>query len=395
MHESSKNFNDRDKQRLECAAAATAATVEVTPSALRIPTGEPLNMFGPVAWTAFFVEFLYGDATPGLQRDREVLYEEWCQCLLSREELQHSMPDDEEQYVASSPSRFVRPEILACMHDGRRRLGMLTGARTYLSRKGFAQDLKLLGRATVDDIIAAQRSVGDASASEAMNRPDLRQSVRVSLKGLLFATANVPGTEGYRVRQRHLGNAMNVLFSPCVLFITLNFADTRSPIVLMLDEGTNPEQYVSALVRGTAKAVSAEAKFKAGSAWVLTMDTKSDIRYISGPMKMVVSLSAPATVAEASAEEEKRLASSLLPKFSVADSVVINTDGMYCDMIGIVKDMSERRPVKDSRDACTMTLVDNSSTSAGKVAAIDITLFQDAKANYDILAEERKPSAKL
>eukprot|EP00439_Symbiodinium_sp_Y106_P040877 s403_g5.t1 len=125
------------------------------------------------------------------------------------------------------------------------------------------------------------------------------------------------------------------------------------------------------------------------------MDTKSDIRYISGPMKMVVSLSAPATVAEASAEEEKRLASSLLPKFSVADSVVINTDGMYCDMIGIVKDMSERRPVKDSRDACTMTLVDNSSTSAGKVAAIDITLFQDAKANYDILAEERKPSAKL
>ena len=237
MHESSKNFNDRDKQRLECAAAATAATVEVTPSALRIPTGEPLNMFGPVAWTASFVEFLYGDATPGLQRDREVLYEEWCQCLLSREELQHSMPDDEEQYVASSPSRFVRPEILACMHDGRRRLGMLTGARTYLSRKGFAQDLKLLGRATVDDIIAAQRSVGDASASEAMNRPDLRQSVRVSLKGLLFATANVPGTEGYRVRQRHLGNAMNVLFSPCVLFITLNFADKRSPIVLMLDEG--------------------------------------------------------------------------------------------------------------------------------------------------------------
>ena len=170
MHESSKNFNDRDKQRLECAAAATAATVEVTPSALRIPTGEPLNMFGPVAWTASFVEFLYGDATPGLQRDREVLYEEWCQCLLSREELQYSMPDDEEQYVASSPSRFVRPEILACVHDGRRRLGMLTGARTYLSRKGFAQDLKLLGRATVDDFIAAQRSVGDASASEAMKR---------------------------------------------------------------------------------------------------------------------------------------------------------------------------------------------------------------------------------
>ena len=64
--------------------------------------------------------------------------------------------------------------------------------------------------------------------------------------------------------------------------------------------GTNPEQYVSALVRGTARAVSAEAKFKAGSAWVLTktvLDTKSDIRYISGPMKMVVSLSAPTTVA--------------------------------------------------------------------------------------------------
>ena len=162
--------------------------------------------------------------------------------------------------------------------------------------------------------------------------------------------------------------------------------------------GTNPEQYVSALVRGTARAVSAEAKFKAGSAWVLTktvLDTKSDIRYISGPMKMVVSLSAPTTVAEASAEEEKRLAGSLLPKFSVADSVVINADGMYFDMIGIVKDMSERRPVKDSREACTMTLVDDSSTSAGKVAAIDITLFQDAKANYDIIAEGKKALGKV
>ena len=54
---------------------------------------------------------------------------------------------------------------------------------------------------------------------------------------LLFATSSVPGTEGYRVRQRHLGFSINLLFNPCVLFSTLPIANTRSPIVLLLDDG--------------------------------------------------------------------------------------------------------------------------------------------------------------
>ena len=39
------------------------------------------------------------------------------------------------------------------------------------------------------------------------------------------------------MRQRHLGFSINLLFNPCVLFSTLPIASTRSPIVLLLDDG--------------------------------------------------------------------------------------------------------------------------------------------------------------
>ena len=47
-------------------------------------------------------------------------------------------------------------------------------------------------------------------------------------------TATVPLTEGNKMKLRHQGFALSIYFAPLKLFLTTNFADTYSPITLML-----------------------------------------------------------------------------------------------------------------------------------------------------------------
>lgn len=229
-----KNLTSAVQQQLEQVAAEADGSKAADPKALLVPTGKPLSMFSPEAWTCSFPEFFFGDGTPGLARSEPLLIEELFACLQTREELEYTLPEDDIPYTAQSPNRFVRPDILACMHDTKRRLGIITGARACLSRTGFKADVVNMAKVTVQDFLAASNT---ASASDALADSTLADSAKACLKSLLFATATVPGTEGYRVRQRHLGVNMNLLFNPCVLFFTLNFSDTRSPIVVKINQG--------------------------------------------------------------------------------------------------------------------------------------------------------------
>ena len=145
------------------------------------------------------------------------------------------MPGGETKYIAASPNRFVKPEILAFMHDGRRRLGMMAGAKACMNRSGFNLDVKNLAKTTVEDFVGAITTF--ETAHDALSSSVPSDPAKACLKALIFSTAAVPGTEGYRIRQRHFGLGLNLLFNPCVLFFTLNLVDTRSPIVLQLDEG--------------------------------------------------------------------------------------------------------------------------------------------------------------
>ena len=229
-----RNLSSAVQQQLEQIAAEVDGSQAGTKNALLIPTDKPLSMFAPEAWTCSFPEFFFGDATPGLPRSTPLLIEELFAALQIREELEYSLPEDAFPYNAKSPNRFVRSDILALMHDTKRRLGIITGARACLSRAGFRADVANMAKITVEDFLAASNA---ATASDALVDPTVSDSAKACLKSLLFATAAVPGTEGYRVRQRHLGVSMNILFNPCVLFFTLNFSDTRSPIFLKLDSG--------------------------------------------------------------------------------------------------------------------------------------------------------------
>ena len=52
-------------------------------------------MFSPGFWSAFDpVAFPYGDGVFGLEREAKLTYDEWCRCLMAREELEYEVPDD-------------------------------------------------------------------------------------------------------------------------------------------------------------------------------------------------------------------------------------------------------------------------------------------------------------
>ena len=62
-------------------------------------------------------------------------------------------------------------------------------------------------------------------------------SVEKALRTLMFSAATVPLTDGYKMRLRHIGHAMNIIFGPLTTFSTHNFADTYSPLLRVLCEG--------------------------------------------------------------------------------------------------------------------------------------------------------------
>jgi len=235
LHQATQNFTPAMQQELETASAQLDSSVTPDSEALKIATGAPLNAYHPQTWAAAFVEFFYGDGTPGLNRQTPLLFEEWASCLQEREELEYQVPSDRTIYKTRSPNRWVKPEILAMLHDGQRRLKMFAGAKACVNRAGFHLDVRNIAKATVDDFIGAVGAFDSAHDALASDAPS--ESARACLRALLFATASVPGTEGYRIRQRHFGLGLNLLFNPCTLFFTLNLADTRSPIVLQLDQG--------------------------------------------------------------------------------------------------------------------------------------------------------------
>ena len=64
--------------------------------------------------------------------------------------------------------------------------------------------------------------------------PDVPENLREALRQVLFATVKVPFTDGYRRKLRHEGHNLNAVHGPLKLFVTANFADVYSPVLLSM-----------------------------------------------------------------------------------------------------------------------------------------------------------------
>ena len=134
-----------------------------------------------------------------------------------------------------------------------RRLRLLKGTRATVGRKGFGTDLQILADASAEDFMEALNIAkpGDCIGS-AISRPGMPAKVKTALRTLLLSTSDVPGTEGRKTALRFDGHANNLKFGAASFFVTPNFADTYSPLVLQLHEGPGKQSHLD--IRGGAVA---------------------------------------------------------------------------------------------------------------------------------------------
>ena len=127
----------------------------------------------------------------------------------------------------------------------KRRLRLLKGTRAAIGRKGFGTDLQILSEASAEDFLEALNIAKPSDCiGSAISRPGMPAKVKTALRTLLLSTSDVPGTEGRKTALRFNGHGNNLKFGAASFFVTPNFADTYSPLVLQLHEGPGKQSHL-------------------------------------------------------------------------------------------------------------------------------------------------------
>jgi len=221
---------------------------------LNIKAGAPLDMFDPFSWVYSFVEFFYGDCLPADPRRKVALsFEQVFRCLTLREELQYSLPTDQELYRARAMSRWDTPLFALVFGSTLRSLQLLQTSKLSFLRtdnaETFNADLRAIAEATAEEFeqeLAYQSHGGAKTLLELFADPQSKKrnpKLHTALKHLFMQTAVVPLTEGNKMKMRHMSFSTSLYFGPLKLFMTTNFADTYSPLVLKL-YGAGEAQFV-------------------------------------------------------------------------------------------------------------------------------------------------------
>ena len=82
------------------------------------------------------------------------------------------------------------------------------------------------------------------SIGSACSRPGMPAKGKTALRTLLLSTSDVPGTEGRKTALRFDGHGNNLKFGASSFFVTPNFADTYSPLVVQLHEGPGKRSHL-------------------------------------------------------------------------------------------------------------------------------------------------------
>ena len=131
---------------------------------------------------------------------------------------------------------------------------ILQSIGAVFGRKGYETDLKQIANARTEDCIEAlcgNAKKNDSAAKPSRQRclnqlayaPDVPENLRKALRQVLFAQVKIPFTDGYRRKARHEGHNLNAVHGPLKLFMTANFADVYSPVLLSMllaDSSGNP-----------------------------------------------------------------------------------------------------------------------------------------------------------
>ncbi len=214
-----------------------------------VPTGdEPVSMFSPGFWSSFDpIAFPYGDGVFGLERDVELTYEQWCRCLMDREELDYGLPGEIASPPASAspsdasstlPRWRANPDLLTAQYCLWRRKKYIQQTRLFVRRQRYGDTLHSLARVTPEELYSAVGILGrGAGLKEALSNPNVSSNVKQALRAMLISNATIVGSDAHRTTLRHISSSYRLLFGPPLVFMTPNIADTRSLLVSLHYEG--------------------------------------------------------------------------------------------------------------------------------------------------------------
>eukprot|EP00959_Pyramimonas_sp_CCMP1952_P274159 5730646-Pyramimonas_sp.AAC.1 len=211
-------------------------------------------MFSPGFWSAFDpIAFPYGDGVFGLEREAKLTYDEWCRCLMAREELEYEVPDDgpapdSAQAPASSESPVPRwrrhADLLTAQYCLWRRKAIIKSARYFVRTQRLGESIADLAALTPEELTHAVAVLGrEAGLKDALSSPAVPQNVKSALRSMLLSNAHVVGSDAHRTTLRHISASYTRLFGPPLVFTTPNIADTRNLMVSLMYEGADVQRW--------------------------------------------------------------------------------------------------------------------------------------------------------
>ena len=233
------------QEEVERQATAALRQPTATPTTLKVSPGAPMSQFDPSTWVACFVEFFYGDCAPNLERPTKIGWRRLFNYLMNREELEYHLKGDSSRYVASTHSRWDTPEFAEVFVDTLRKIQTFQSTKGFWEKHGssFAADLRTIAKATDKEFQAFQANLRQEAMAQgipalvAQAKSQQMPEVQKVLQHMLMHTTNVCFTEGRKMAERHEGSALNLAFGAFGSFYTANFADTYSPLTVLLSKG--------------------------------------------------------------------------------------------------------------------------------------------------------------
>ena len=154
--------------------------------------------------------------------------------------------------------------------------------------------------------------------------------------------------------------------------------------------GQRDSSYCVATFRGSKTDVeNAAKKFSNNSTWLLTSvkcDAKTKTEYVSSPIKYVVALHS----SKLEPKDNQNLPKILRPTFTCAEVVGITTSGLYFDIAGLIRSVSEKQVYGD-RAKVVCEMVDDSKTSDGAgIALVSVGIWQNANDAHGLVVDVEK-----
>ena len=212
---------------------------------LACPRGsKPLSLWDWEIWTkARPTLWQYGDAgnLDPKRSEAPLLTDEWITAMCIREEMIYTIEGEEEEFQIPSdewPSginRFAGDWVT--LHLFKSLFWLVERHQSAFSflKNGGLKWAEKVRHLTPEALASSSRlAAGGGGIKAILNNKNVPQLVREALNAMQMAFADVLGTDGHRRLCRHEGVAYMSLFGPPVIFCTPNLADSKQPLLLVV-----------------------------------------------------------------------------------------------------------------------------------------------------------------